>query len=94
MAASTETNPELKTYTGNCHCGAFKFTLKVPEITDATSCNCSICSAKGMLYLFPGKKEAINIERGEDSLRTYTFGSNKLIHKVHNHMPLPHPPAR
>ncbi|TGO77074.1 hypothetical protein BELL_0124g00120 [Botrytis elliptica] len=43
----SEITPELKTYNGNCHCGAFKFTIKMPEITTATQCNCSICFKKG-----------------------------------------------
>ena len=46
------------------------------------SCNCSHCAQKGLLWFFPGKAEAIEIERGENKLKDYTFGSGKLIHKV------------
>jgi hypothetical protein len=35
---------KLINYRGNCHCGAFKFTLKAPELKQAFACNCSICS--------------------------------------------------
>lgn len=35
---------ELKLYHGNCHCGSFKYSVKIPELKRATTCNCSICS--------------------------------------------------
>lgn len=47
----------LKTYKGNCHCGNFKFSIKIPEVKKVRSCNCSICTrvsppfASGMLGL-------------------------------------------
>jgi len=40
MAEPTE---QLHTYHGNCHCGAFKFAVKLPEVKDVYACNCSIC---------------------------------------------------
>jgi hypothetical protein len=40
MAEPTE---QLHTYHGNCHCGAFKFAVKLPEVNDVYACNCSIC---------------------------------------------------
>jgi hypothetical protein len=49
-----EATPELKTYYGNCHCGAFKFNLKLLEIASVTSCNCSICFRKDYKWVFPG----------------------------------------
>ena len=82
MATSTTESPELKTYTGCCHCGDFKYTLRVPEIKEAMACNCSLCSVKGFLYLFPGKKEALTVERGEEGLKEYTFGKGMLQFKV------------
>ena len=34
---------ELKLYHGNCHCGAFRFNVRVPELTAVGFCNCSHC---------------------------------------------------
>ena len=34
----------LETYHGNCHCGAFKFSVKLPKLKQVNACNCSICS--------------------------------------------------
>lgn len=35
---------DLKQYKGNCHCGKYKFSLKIPELKKVRTCNCSICS--------------------------------------------------
>lgn len=46
---------ELHTYHGNCHCGAFKFAVRLPEVDDVYACNCSIClkvSAGSLLVVF------------------------------------------
>jgi hypothetical protein len=77
----SETQPELKTYRGNCHCGAFKFTIDVPEITAITRCKCSICFMKGYQWLFPGPG-CFKIVKGEGSLKDYTFASGTVFHKV------------
>lgn len=39
----TTDEEELKIYHGNCHCGAFKFSAKIPELKSARTCNCSLC---------------------------------------------------
>ncbi|MCJ1437089.1 hypothetical protein MMC27_006474 [Xylographa pallens] len=70
----------LKTYYGNCHCAAFKFSLKVPEITNGQACNCSICSKKGYLWLYP-PNEAFTVERGEGSLTEYHSANKMFTHK-------------
>jgi hypothetical protein len=55
--------PELKTYKGNCHCGAFKFNMKVPELTSFTECNCDICFKRGYKWVFPSAR-CFTIEKG------------------------------
>ncbi|PQE20113.1 glutathione-dependent formaldehyde-activating enzyme protein [Rutstroemia sp. NJR-2017a BBW] len=77
----SETQPELKTYHGNCHCGAFKFTIDVPEITAVTRCKCSICFKKGYQWLFPAPG-CFKIVKGEGSLKDYTFATGTVAHKV------------
>lgn len=76
-----EITPELKTYHGNCHCGAFKFTIKMPEITTVTQCNCSICFKKGYRWVFPGEG-CFEITKGEGTLRDYHFGQRTMAHRV------------
>jgi len=79
---ATETPPpELKTYHGNCHCGAFKFILEVPEITSVTVCNCSICFKKGYKWVFPGDIGKFTVERGEGTLKDYEFGPVTMSHR-------------
>ena len=34
----------LQTYHGNCHCGAFIFSVQLPDLKRVFACNCSICS--------------------------------------------------
>ncbi|KAF7931973.1 uncharacterized protein EAE97_008994 [Botrytis byssoidea] len=76
----SEITPELKTYNGNCHCGAFKFTIKVPEITTVTQCNCSICFKKGYRWVFPAES-CFEITKGEGTLKEYHFGQRTMVHR-------------
>lgn len=71
---------EHNTYTGNCHCGAYKFTLACPPLTSAYKCNCSICSRNAYLSFEVPAGADLTIERGEDKLTRYTFGPGKWAH--------------
>jgi hypothetical protein len=73
---------ELKTYHGNCHCGAVKFTVKAPENLEVSQCNCSICFKKGYKYLNVGSGD-LNFIRGEEHLKDYGFGEKTVIHRVY-----------
>ncbi|KAJ7912422.1 glutathione-dependent formaldehyde-activating enzyme [Mycena leptocephala] len=69
-------------YRGNCHCGAFKYTFKAPEIKQAFACTCSICSKNGYLWAFPSKDDFKVVKGDEDStLKSYEFGKRTLVHK-------------
>jgi hypothetical protein len=76
-----EATPELKTYYGNCHCGAFKFNVKLPELKSVLECNCSICSRKGYQWVFPSAGN-FTVEKGEGTLKDYEFGPCTMAHKV------------
>ncbi|TDZ61052.1 Centromere protein V [Colletotrichum trifolii] len=77
----TVTDNQWKTYRGNCHCAAFVYEVKYPEIKSASACNCSICTKKGTLWIMP-KHENFKIVKGlESDLTSYTFGSGQMIHK-------------
>jgi hypothetical protein len=73
--------PELKTYYGNCHCGAFKFNVKLPELQQVNECNCSICFKKGYKWLYP-TEGCYTVEKGEGTLKSYQFGTNTMYHEV------------
>jgi len=44
---------ETKLYNGNCHCGRYRFTVRVPEIREMTACHCTLCLKQGFLWLVP-----------------------------------------
>lgn len=37
-------------YHGNCHCRNHKFEVRLPVLTAAMSCNCSLCRKSGYLW--------------------------------------------
>ncbi|KAG8166502.1 hypothetical protein KVR01_002191 [Diaporthe batatas] len=70
---------DIKTHRGNCHCGAFVYEAKLPEITSYTECNCSICRKKGYAYLIPNE---LHVVKGNiDNLATYTFNDGGFAHR-------------
>jgi hypothetical protein len=71
----------LKTYKGNCHCGAFRFEISIPEIKNVIACGCSLCSKKGYLWALP-IAGGIEVTKGDDVLSSYKFGSGIREHKV------------
>lgn len=71
---------ELKTYSGNCHCGAFKFHIRVPEITSVLDCDCSICFKKGYKWVFPGEGGFV-VDKGEGTLKGYEFNHHIMSHQ-------------
>lgn len=79
-----ETKPETKTYRGNCHCGAFIYELTCPEIKAGSSCNCSICFKKGVVWTMP-PKDSFKIVKGSvaDDLTDYhpEGGKANIHHK-------------
>lgn len=78
----TDQNTPIRTYRGNCHCKAFVYQVQLPELTSAVECNCSICYKKGYLWTFVDTKK-IEVVKGSDaSLSRYSFGSQRLEHKV------------
>lgn len=79
--SSTEA-PPLRTYRGNCHCTAFVYEIKVPEIKAVKQCNCSICHKKGYLWVFPGADDFNFVKGIEDDLTSYAFNDGKINHKV------------
>jgi hypothetical protein len=65
---------------GGCHCGAVRFTAKMPDPpVGALDCNCSICSMTGFLHVMV-QHEDFELVTGRDSLASYRFGTGAAEH--------------
>ncbi|KAJ7098618.1 Mss4-like protein [Mycena belliarum] len=82
MSEPTESARPIE-YRGNCHCGAFKFTFKAPELKQMFACNCSICSSNGYLWVFPASSEDFVVVKGDEdsTLKSYEFAKRGMTHK-------------
>jgi hypothetical protein len=76
--------PQLRTYSGNCHCGAFTFHIEIPDLRSVVECNCYACAKYGFKWIFPGTNH-FAIERGDGVLKEYVFGAmvNKVSRSLH-----------
>ena len=70
---------EPKIYSGGCHCGKVRYEVKT-AIDQVISCNCSICSKRGLLLAFSGPDD-FKLLSGEDELQDYTFYKHKVHHQ-------------
>ncbi|KAF7307584.1 hypothetical protein MIND_00553300 [Mycena indigotica] len=71
----------MPVYLGNCHCGAFKFTLTAAdELKHAFSCDCSICSRNGYVLVKDGELVATKGDF-QTTLSSYSFGKHQAEHK-------------
>ncbi|NOX76890.1 MAG: GFA family protein [Gammaproteobacteria bacterium] len=68
----------MKTYHGSCHCGQVTFTVKT-TIDRVVSCNCSICSKKGVLH-HRVSPEQFSLIEGKEYLSLYQFGTKEAKH--------------
>lgn len=68
----------MKKYHGSCHCGLIKFTVTT-TIDKVVSCNCSICTKKGVLHhrVEPGQ---FNLIAGKEHLSLYQFDTKEAKH--------------
>ncbi|EKU54502.1 S-(hydroxymethyl)glutathione synthase [Acinetobacter sp. WC-323] len=65
-------------YKGSCHCGKLTF-IAQGELTEALSCNCSICQKKGsLLWFLPQSEVEITVE--DDAQATYQFNKHVIEH--------------
>ncbi len=69
----------MKTYTGGCHCHKVRYEVDIENLTEAMSCNCSICAKRGWLLTFV-PKSAFRLVSGQDEVTTYHFNKNLIDH--------------
>ena len=72
---------ELKTYRGNCHCGAYVFEAKLPEVTSMNLCNCSICYRKAAIWVLPKTGDLTWVHGDLGNSKSYAFNTKSLAHK-------------
>ena len=57
LATQQSSQPVTKEYTGGCHCKKFRYRFTWDEAPfdegkhDVSSCNCSVCRMKGLLFV-------------------------------------------
>jgi hypothetical protein len=69
---------EVTRYPGGCHCGAVRYEATT-DLAQVISCNCSICSKRGLLWTFV-RLEAFQLLSGEDQSTDYQFGKRNIHH--------------
>jgi hypothetical protein len=64
---------------GGCHCGRIGFEVE-GDFTEATACNCSICSKRGHLLAFvPATQFALTTPDADAA--TYMFNKHAIRHR-------------
>lgn len=64
-------------FQGSCHCDQIAFEVE-GEISEVTSCNCSLCQQKGALMWFV-PRQAMTLLTPSEKMSTYTFNKH-VIH--------------
>ena len=71
----------MTTIKGSCHCGAVAFEARFDRNIETSKCNCSIC-AKSRFWKTLVPADAFSLLKGEQTLRTYRFGSETVEHRT------------
>jgi hypothetical protein len=71
-------------YRGMCHCGSVTFEVSANP-SHLVVCNCSICSAKGAVYLPVSEVSSLRITAGESELTAYQFNTRTATHLFCRH---------
>ncbi len=56
-----------------------------PAAALLSRCNCSICSAKGALYVPVAEIDALRVTAGESDITSYQFGTKMAVHYFCKH---------
>lgn len=70
--------PETKTYSGGCHCGTVRYEATT-DLAQVLSCNCSICTKRGLLLTFV-QPDRFKLLSGNETLSDYQFASRNIHH--------------
>jgi hypothetical protein len=64
---------------GGCHCGAVGFEVELPDVVEATACNCSICERTGFIHIIVPESR-FRLLSGADALTSYRFNTGIAEH--------------
>lgn len=71
--------PDMKTYTGGCHCGEVRFECTT-DLAMVTACNCSLCTKKGLHFSFLPPARFV-LKAGADVIKEYLFHKRIIRHQ-------------
>lgn len=69
----------LKTYRGQCHCGAVRFEADLDLTQSSFRCNCSICR-RTRFWPAVARQDGFRLLAGEAELTPYRFNTRKNQH--------------
>ena len=64
---------------GGCHCGAVRFEVELPEVVEATTCNCSMCAKTGFVHIIVPESR-FRLTQGAERLTEYNFNTGVAKH--------------
>jgi hypothetical protein len=70
--------PEMKTYTGGCHCGKVRYEVTT-DLSRLIECNCSHCGKEGWILTFAPVAQ-FKLLSGEDAQTEYRFNKHVIAH--------------
>ena len=70
---------EPRTFRGGCHCGNVRYQATT-DLGSVVSCNCSICSKRGLLLAFVPPQQ-FALQSGAELLADYQF-HKKVVHHL------------
>lgn len=79
MTTDQETDTSSRRYMGACHCGAVTFEASL-DLSQAITCNCSYCSAKGSILAFT-PTTGFELHGGTEKLTEYRFNKYVIAHQ-------------
>lgn len=72
--------PRMKTYTGGCHCGKYRFEVDT-DLEKVIECNCSHCHMKGLVLTFITPEQFRLTEGDESEVIDYQFNKKTIHHQ-------------
>ena len=70
--------PDTRTFMGGCHCGQVRFEVTT-DLAQVISCNCSICTKRGLLLTFVMPQQ-FALRAGGEELADYQFNRKRIHH--------------
>jgi len=74
---------ETRSYEGQCHCGAVRFTVRT-DLGGVADCNCSRCRRLGWI-MQPVPAADFTLHAGTEALAEYRFNTDRIEHLFCRH---------